>query len=133
MSKKHKKVCRVLNYFENFFAFISVLNCCVSISSLASLVGVPVGIVKSAVVLKIGTSTAGMKKYKSIIKEKRKKCNNIVLLAKTKLSTIKILISRALIVANINHDKFVSVNALREYDERKEEIKNPENAVEYTI
>ena len=74
-----------------------------------------------------------MKKYKSIIKEKRKKCNNIVLLAKTKLSTIKILISRALIVANINHDKFVSVNALREYDERKEEMKNPENAVEYTI
>ena len=88
---------------------------------------------KSAVVLKIGALTARMKKYKSIIKEKRKKCNNIVLLAKTKLSTIKILISRALIVANINHDKFVSVNALREYDERKEEIKNPENAVEYTI
>ena len=33
-----------------------------------------------------------------------------MLLAKTKLSTIKVLIFKALIDSNINHDKFVSVN-----------------------
>ena len=51
-----------------------------------------------------------------------------------KLNVIEVLIFKALIDSYINHDKFVSVNnALREYDQRKSEIKNPENAMEYTI
>ena len=33
-----------------------------------------------------------------------------------------------------NHDKFISVNnVLKEYNEMKEEIKNPENDVKYTM
>ena len=55
-------------------------------------------------------------------------------MAKTKLNTIGVLISKALNHAYINHDKFVSIiNVLRKYNEMKEEIKNPENAVEYTM
>ena len=55
-------------------------------------------------------------------------------LAKTKLNTIKVLISKALIDSYINHEEFVSVNhMLREHNEMKEEIKYLENAVEYTI
>ena len=68
MSKKHKKVCRVL--------------------------------------------------YKSVIKEKKKKHDKIVLLAKSKLDSIEVLISKALIDSNISHDEF--------YD-MKEEIKNSNN------
>ena len=50
------------------------------------------------------------------------------------LDTIKVLISKALINLYISHDQFVSVNnMLREYYEMKEEIKNPETSVEYTI
>ena len=57
-----------------------------------------------------------------------------MLLTKTKLHTIKVLISKALVDLYIKHDKFVSVrNVLREYNELKEEIKNPRNAIEYTI
>ena len=44
----------------------------------------------SAVGFKICALTAGIKKYK-LIKKKRKKHNNIVLFAKTKLNTIKVL------------------------------------------
>ena len=34
----------------------------------------------------------------------------------------------------ISHEEFVSVNnVLREYNEMKREIKNPENSMEYTI
>ena len=45
---------------------------------------------------------------------------------KTKLNTIEILISKALIDLFINHDKFVSLNnVLMESNEIKEEIKNP--------
>ena len=57
-----------------------------------------------------------------------------MLLGKTQLDTIEVLISKALINSYINHEEFFSVNnVLREYNEMKEEIKNPQNAVEYTI
>ena len=45
----------------------------------------------------------------------------------TKLNTIEVLISKALSGSYINNDKFVSVNnVLREFNEMKEEIKNPQ-------
>ena len=70
MSKKHKKKIRSLNYFEHFILFVSAVIGCFSISAFASLVDVPVGIANSAVGL---TIRAGIRKYKSIIKVKRKK------------------------------------------------------------
>ena len=97
----------------------------------ASLVCVPVGIVSSAIGIKICAITAGIKKYKSIIKKKKKKNDKIVLLGKCKLNTIEVLISNGFIIC---HDKFFSINdILREYYEIKEEIKNPEPSVEYII
>ena len=44
------------------------------------------------------------------------------------------MISKALLDSYVNHDEFVSMNdVLREYNETKEEMKNPEIAVEYSI
>ena len=66
--------------------------------------------------------------------KKKKKHDDIVLLGKDRLNTIEVLISKALIDSYISHEKFVSVNnVLREYNEIKEEIKNPEASLEYTI
>ena len=49
------------------------------------------------------------------------------------LNTFEGLISKGKIDSYIIHDKFVSVNnMLRKYNETNEEIKNPENVVEYT-
>ena len=46
----------------------------------------------------------------------------------------KVYISKAVIDSYINHNEFISVNdVLREYNEMNIEIKNPENAVQYTI
>ena len=82
----------------------------------------------SAAGIKICTITAGIKKYKSIITKKRKKHDKIVLLAKTKLNTIEVLISKALTDSYINRDEIVSVNnVLRQYNEMKKEIKNRKN------
>ena len=51
--------------------------------------------------------------------EKRKKDDNIVLLAKTKLNTIEVLISKTLIDSFINNVEFVSMNnKLREFNKR---------------
>ena len=58
----------------------------------------------------------------------------MVLLGQTKLDTVEVLISKALMDSYINYDEFVSVNnVLREYNKMKEEFKNRENTVEYTI
>ena len=61
------------------------------------------------------------------MKKKKKKHDKIVLLGKTKLDTIRAIISKALIDSYISHDKFVSVNyVLKEYNEMIKEIKHPE-------
>ena len=44
MSKKHKKVWRVLNYVDHSLIVISTIIVCVSISAFASLVSIPIGI-----------------------------------------------------------------------------------------
>ena len=62
-----------------------------SISAFASLIGILIGITSSVIGLKINAITARIKKYKSIIKKKKKKHDEIVLLAKSKLSSIRSL------------------------------------------
>ena len=120
-----------MNHFEHFIVFISAVSDCVSISAFASLFDFTIGFRSSAVGLKIRAITAGIEK--SIIKKKREKHDKIVLLGKAKLDTVEVLISMDLIHVYISHDKFVSVNnVLREYNEKKEEIKNRKNDVEYT-
>ena len=67
--------------------------------------------------------TTGIKKYNSMIKKKKKKHDNILSLAKSKLNTIEVLISKPLIDSNISHDYFVLINHVRkEFDDTKEEI-----------
>ena len=74
------------------------------------MLGIPIGITSYAVGLKICAIAAGIKKYKSIIKKKKKKHDKIVLLAKSKLNSIEVLISKALIDSVISHDEFVFIN-----------------------
>ena len=53
-----------------------------------------------------------------------------MLLGKANLNAIEFLLSKALIGIYISHDEFVSVNnVLRENNEKKEEIKNPETSM----
>ena len=49
MSEKYIKTCKYLNYVGNLLILVSTVTGCVSISILASLVCVPVGITSSAV------------------------------------------------------------------------------------
>ena len=125
MSRKHKKLCTTLNYIVHFLILASTITGCISVSAFASLIGIPRGVTSSAVGLKIYAITAGIKKYKSTIEKNKKKHDKIVLLAKSKLNSMKVLISKAFIDSNISHDEFVLMNnVLNEYDEMKEQIKN---------
>ena len=112
----------------------STVTSCISISAFLLLVSVPVGITSSAVGISICAIFAGIKKYKSIKKKKKKNHDKIVLLGKDKVNNIEVPISKALIDSYITHNEFVSVNnVLREYNGMKNEIKNPETSVEYII
>ena len=72
MSKKHKKVCKVLNYIGHLLIVISTITGCVSISAFASLVGVTIGIASSAVGLKIYAKSVGIKKYNQLLKKRKR-------------------------------------------------------------
>ena len=112
---------QVLNYIEQ----LSTVTRCVYISAFASLVGISIGIMSSAMRLKICVITSGIKTYKSIIKKKKRKTNDKILyLAKSKLNSAEVLISKALIDLNISHDEFLLINNVpKEFDDIKEEIK----------
>ena len=97
MSKKHKKVYRVLNYIDHQLFVISTITRCVSISAFASLVGIPIGITFSI----------------------------IIKLAEPKLNSMEVLISKALIDLHFIYDEFVLMNnVLKTFYDMKEEIKN---------
>ena len=89
---------------------------------------IPIGITISAIGLKISAIPAGIKKYQSIIREKKKKHDKIALLEKSKSNSIEVLISEVLIDSVISHDEFVLVNnILNDYSEIKKEIINFNN------
>ena len=91
MSKKHKKVYRVLNYIDHLLIIVSTVTGCVSISAFTSLVVIPIGITSPAIRLKICVIAAGIKKYKSITKKKEKKHDKILSLAKSKQNCVEVL------------------------------------------
>ena len=92
--EKYKKTCKYLNYVKHLLIIVSIVIGFVSISAFASLVCVPVGLTNSAVGIKICAITTAIKKYKSIIKKKKKKHDKIVLLGKDKFWSSKFLSSK---------------------------------------
>ena len=90
MIRKYKKVCTTLNYIEHFLILASTITGCISTSAYAFLTGIPIGIKSSAIGLKICSITARIKKYKSIIKKKKKNHDKIILLANPKLKRIRV-------------------------------------------
>ena len=102
VGKKHETVWKTLNHTEHFLILGSTISGCVSISAFAHLVGIPIWITSFAIGLKICVMTAGIKKYKWIIKEKKKKHYEIVLLGK--LNSMEVLFSKALISSVIRHE-----------------------------
>ena len=115
MSRKHKKVCITLNYIESYLLLASMVTGCISSSAFASLLGTT----SFTIGLKICAITAGLKKCKSIITKKKKKHDKIVFLEKSKLNSIEVFISKALIDSNFSHDEFVLTNhVLKEYDRK---------------
>ena len=82
MNEKYQKTCQYLNYVKNVLVLPSAITGCVSISAFASSICVLVGITNSVVGLNICAIIVGIKEYKSIVQEKKKKHHKIVLFTK---------------------------------------------------
>ena len=106
MRNKNKKVCMILNYTDHFLILASPVTGRISISVFSSLLGIPIGM-SSVIGLTICAITAEIKKYRLIIKKKKKKHDKLVLLAKSKLNSEEVLICKASTDSNISYDEFL--------------------------
>ena len=105
MSRKHKNVCTTLNCIEDFLISASTNTARISITAFASLLDILTGITSSAIRVKTCAIVVGIKKYRSIIKKKKKNHDKVVLLAKSKSNSTNVLISKDLVHSNISHDE----------------------------
>ena len=103
-SKKLNKYIAVFDYIDQALIVLSATTGGVSIISFASIVGAPVGIASASLTLFFSLTTGIVKKLLNITRNKKKKHDKILMLAKSKLNSIETLISQALIDMKISHE-----------------------------
>ena len=103
---------------------LSVTSGTISIASLSTVTGIPVGITSASLNLAFSLCIGLLKKLLKATRNKKKKHNKIVMLARSKLNSIEIKISEALINNEIGHEDFITIiNEERNYREIKESIR----------
>ena len=128
MSKRLSKYIASFDYFDKPLIILSVTNGSISIASFATIIGAPVGIVNASFSLAFSISTGIVIQLLKTTKNKKKKHNKIVMLARSKLNSIESRISEALINNEIIHDDFVVIiNGEKKYQELKESIRMMNN------
>ena len=96
-------------YIDRILIVLSATTAAVSIISFTSIVGATVGIPSTSFTLIFSLTTGIVKKLLNITRNKKKKHNKILMLAKSKLNRIKTLICEALIDMEINHEEFIII------------------------
>ena len=97
MSKKRCKYISVFDYFDKSLIVLSVTSGSVSIASFALVIGAPIGITSASLSIAFSLCTGLVKKLLKATRNKKKKHNKIVMLARSKLNSIESKISEALI------------------------------------
>ena len=107
--KKISKYIVAFDYADKLFITLSASFGTLSIVSHATLVGLPVGIAGASLTLIFTVTTGVVKKLLNVTREKKKKHNKIIALARSKLNIIETLISQVLIDFDISHEKFSKI------------------------
>ena len=122
-SKKLNKYVTIFDYIEKILIVLSATSSSVSIISFTSTTGLPVGIVSTSFTLIFSITTGIIKKLSSTTIKKKKKHDQILMLAKGKYNSIEALISQALNEIEISHKEFITIlNEKDRYEEMKEDI-----------
>ena len=107
--RKISKYIVAFDYADKLFITLSASFGTLSIVSHATIVGIPVGIAGASVTLIFTVTTGIVKKLLNITRKKKKKHNQIIALARSKLNIMETLISRALIDFEISHEEFLKI------------------------
>ena len=123
-SKKLSKYATAFDYIDKVLIVLSATSGGVSIILFTSVNGAPVKIASASFTLVFSLTTGIIKKLLNT-KNKKKKHDKILLLAKSKLNSIEILISQALIDMGISHEEFVTILKEKDlYEKMKENVKS---------
>ena len=126
-SKELNKYVITFDYIEKILIVLSATSSGVSINSFTSIVGAPVGIASGSFTLIFSLTTGIIKKLLNITRNKKKKHDKSLTLAKSKLSSIEILISQVLIDMDMSHEKFVTILKEKDRYERTKDNLRSEN------
>ena len=124
MSKILSKYMALCNYFDKSLIVLSATSCSISIASFATVIGTPVGIASASLSLRFSLFAGIVKKLLKTTRNKKKKHNKIIMLARSKLNSIESKVSEALINSEITCEDFmIIVNEEKIYRELKESIR----------
>ena len=101
-SKKLGTYLNAFDYIDKILIVLSAISSGVCIISSASFVGAPVGIASASFTLIFSLTTGTIKKLLSIARNKKKKHDKVLILAKSKLDSIETSVSQALIDMEIS-------------------------------
>ena len=127
-SKKLSKYATVFYYIDKVLNVLSATRGWVCIISSVSVVGAPVGIAGASFTLILSLTTGINKKLLSITRNKNKKHDKILVLAKSKCKSSEALVSQPLIDMEIIHKEFVTI--LKEKDKCEKLKENVRNVTE---
>ena len=97
----------------------------VSIISFISIIAALVGIESASFTLIFSLTTGIVKKLLNITRNKKKKHDKILMLTKSKLSSIETLLSQALIDMEISHEEYITILKEKDkYKKRKDNLRN---------
>ena len=124
LTKNISKYIASFEYLDKSLIVLSVATGSISIASFATAIGAPVGIMSASCSLAFSITTGFVKKFLKTIRNKKKKHNENVTLARSKLNSIESKISEILINNEISHEDFMTIlNEKKKYQEWKESIR----------
>ena len=124
ISKNLSKYIASLDYFDKSLNVLSILSGSISIASFASVIGAPAGIIGASCGFTLSITSGFVKKFLKATRNRKKKHNKIVLLARSKLNSIESKTSKALTDNEISHEDFETIiNEEKIYRELKESIR----------
>ena len=124
-SKKLSKYVTIFDYMDKILIVLSATSSGVSIVSFISIIGVPAGIASASFTLIFSITAGIIKKLLSTTINKKKKYDQILMLAKSKYNGIEDLILQALDDIDISHKGFITVLKEKDrYERMKEDIKD---------
>ena len=124
IKKNLSKYIASFEFFSKSLIFLSVVTSSISIASFATVTGAPAGILGAICGLTFLNTSGLVKRLLKTTRNKKKKHNKTVMLARSKLNSIESKISEALMDNEISHEDFETIiNEEKKYRELKESIR----------